>query len=40
MEDTPEKDPNAFVGHRTINRTLRSIRDDVNGGQHIFEKQY
>lgn len=38
VEDTPEKEPNAFVGHRTINRTLRSIRDDVNGGQHIFEK--
>lgn len=38
LEDTPEKEPNAFVGHRTINRTLRSIRDDVNGGQHIFEK--
>ena len=38
VEDKPEKDPNAFVGHRTINRTLRAIRDDVNGGQHIFEK--
>lgn len=38
VEDTPEKDPNAFVGHRTINRMLRSIRDDVNGGQHVFEK--
>lgn len=38
LEDTPSKDPNAFVGHRTINRTLRSIRDNVNGGQHIFEK--
>ena len=38
LEDTPSKDPNAFVGHRTINRTLRSIRDSVNGGQHIFEK--
>ena len=38
VEDTPEKEPNAFVGHHTINRTLRSIRDDVNGGQHIFEK--
>ena len=38
VEDTPEKEPNAFVGHRTINRTLRSIRDDINGGQHIFEK--
>lgn len=38
VEDTPKKEPNAFVGHRTINRTLRSIRDDVNGGQHIFEK--
>lgn len=38
LEDTPEKEPNAFVGHRTINRTLRSIRDDVNGGQHVFEK--
>ena len=38
VEDTPEKDPNAFVGHRTINRTLRSIRDNVNGGQHVFEK--
>ena len=38
VEDTPEKEPNAFVGHRTINRTLRGIRDDVNGGQHIFEK--
>jgi HK97 family phage major capsid protein len=38
LEDTPEKEPNAFVGHRTINRTLRFIRDDVNGGQHIFEK--
>lgn len=38
VEDTPEKEPNAFVGHRTINRTLRSIRDNVNGGQHIFEK--
>lgn len=38
VEDTPSKDPNAFVGHRTINRTLRSIRDDVNGGQHVFTK--
>ena len=38
VEDTPEKEPNAFVGHRTINRKLRSIHDDVNGGQHIFEK--
>ena len=38
VEDTPEKDPNAFVGHRTVNRTLRSIRDNVNGGQHVFEK--
>lgn len=38
LEDTPSNDPNAFVGHRTINRTLRSIRDSVNGGQHIFEK--
>lgn len=38
VEDTPEKEPNAFVGHRTINRTLRSIRDDVNGGQHVFTK--
>lgn len=38
VEDKSDKDPNAFVGHRTINRTLRSIRDDVNGGQHIFEK--
>lgn len=38
VEDTPEKEPNAFVGHRTINRTLRFIRDGVNGGQHIFEK--
>ena len=38
VEDASEKDPNAFVGHRTINRTLRSIRDDVNGGQHVFTK--
>lgn len=38
VEDTPEKEPNAFVGHRKINRTLRSIRDDVNGGQHVFTK--
>ncbi|MCK4023016.1 phage major capsid protein [Streptococcus suis] len=38
VEDKSDKDPNAFVGHRTINRTLRSIRDNVNGGQHIFEK--
>lgn len=38
VEDTPEKEPNAFVGHRTINRTLRSIRDDANGGQHVFTK--
>ncbi|HFU3841856.1 TPA: phage major capsid protein [Streptococcus suis] len=38
VEDKSEKDPNAFVGHRTINRILRSIRDDVNGGQHVFEK--
>ena len=38
VEDTPEKEPNAFVGHRTINRTLRGIRDDVNGGQHVFTK--
>ena len=38
VEDTPEKEPNAFVGHRNINRTLRSIRDDVNGGQHVFTK--
>ena len=38
VEDTPEKEPNAFVGHRTINRTLRGIRDDANGGQHVFTK--
>lgn len=38
LEDTPEKEPNAFVGHRTINRTLRGIRDNVNGGQHVFTK--
>ena len=38
VEDAPEKEPNAFVGHRTINRTLRGIRDDVNGGQHVFTK--
>ena len=38
VEDKSDKDPNAFVGHRTINRILRSIRDDVNGGQHVFEK--
>lgn len=38
VEDKSEKEPNAFVGHRTINRTLRSIRDDVNGGQHVFTK--
>lgn len=38
VEDASEKEPNAFVGHRTINRTLRSIRDDVNGGQHVFTK--
>lgn len=38
VEDTPGKEPNAFVGHRTINRTLRGIRDDVNGGQHVFTK--
>ena len=38
VEDTSEKEPNAFVGHRTINRTLRGIRDDVNGGQHVFTK--
>ena len=38
VEDTPEKEPNAFVGHRTINRTLRGIRDEVNGGQHVFTK--
>ena len=38
VEDKSEKEPNAFVGHRTINRTLRGIRDDVNGGQHVFTK--
>lgn len=38
VEDKSDKVPNAFVGHRTINRILRSIRDDVNGGQHVFEK--
>ena len=38
VEEASEKEPNAFVGHRTINRTLRSIRDDVNGGQHVFTK--
>lgn len=38
LEDAPSKDPNAFVGHRTINRTLRSLVDDVNGGQHVFTK--
>lgn len=38
VEDKSDKDPNAFVGHRTINRTLRSILDNVNGGQHVFEK--
>lgn len=38
VEDKSDKDPNAFVGHRTINRILCSIRDDVNGGQHVFEK--
>lgn len=38
VEDKSEKEPNAFVGHRTINRTLRGIRDSVNGGQHVFTK--
>lgn len=38
VEDKSEKEPNAFVGHRTINRTLRGIRDEVNGGQHVFTK--
>lgn len=38
VEDASEKEPNAFVGHRTINRTLRGIRDNVNGGQHVFTK--
>ena len=38
VEDASEKEPNAFVGHRTINRTLRGIRDEVNGGQHVFTK--
>lgn len=38
VEDKSDKDPNAFVGHRTVNRTLRSIVDKVNGGQHVFEK--
>ena len=38
VEDKSEKEPNAFVGHRTINRTLRGIRDNVNGGQHVFTK--
>lgn len=38
VEDKSDKEPNAFVGHRTINRTLRSIRDNVNGGQYVFEK--
>ena len=38
VEDKSEKEPNAFVGHRTINRTLRGIVDNVNGGQHIFTK--
>ncbi|MFS1663344.1 phage major capsid protein [Streptococcus sp. zg-JUN1979] len=38
VEETPYKDPNAFVGHRTINRTLRSIYDSVNGGEHVFTK--
>ena len=38
VEEASEKEPNAFVGHRTINRTLRGIRDSVNGGQHVFTK--
>ena len=38
VEEKSEKEPNAFVGHRTINRTLRGIRDEVNGGQHVFTK--
>ena len=38
VADASEKEPNAFVGHRTINRTLRGIRDNVNGGQHVFTK--
>ena len=38
VEDKSEKEPNAFVGHRTINRTLRGILDEVNGGQHVFTK--
>ena len=38
VEDAPDKEPNAFVGHRTVNRTLRGIIDGANGGQHVFTK--
>lgn len=38
VEDASDKDPNAFVGHRTVNRTLRGLIDQVNGGQHVFTK--
>lgn len=38
VEDESSQNPNAFVGHRTVNRALRSIIDKANGGQHVFTR--
>lgn len=35
LESTTVNDPNAFVGHRTLNRALRTVRDN---DEYIFER--
>ena len=38
LEDLTEKEPNAFVGHRTLNRTLRTLQDgqiEIGNGQFV-----
>lgn len=35
LESAPESDPNAFVGHRTLNRRLRTVRD---ANEYVFER--
>lgn len=37
LQMTPEKDPNAFVGHRSLGRSLRLVADDVTG-EYLFDR--
>lgn len=46
LEDTTENEPNAFVGHRTLNRELRTLQDgqieigngQFVGGEYIYQR--